>query len=162
MKPGPGLAVLLLLAGCGRGGEPANGAAASTNQIERLSTPKVEEPDPTATARLQPMTAADLTSEGLTGAGCFFTRDERLLLAAVGSDAIIRIGSALRHLVPSAPVGGTGGFFEDRQIGVSVGRTGEQGTLAGEEAMSWPARLTVTNRRTRAETRLAGTWTCGS
>ncbi len=161
MKAGAILAVLLL-AGCGRSGEPANGAAADTNQIERLSTPKVEAPDPTATARLQPLTPEDLEREGLTGAGCFFTRDERLLLAAVGSDSLIRIGGALRHLVPSAPVGGTGGFFEDRQIGVSVGRTGEEGTLAGEEAASWPARLTVTNRRTRAETKLAGTWTCGS
>ena len=149
----------ILLAACGPADAP-NGAAA-TNQIERLSSPKVEEPDPTASARLQALTPADLEREGLLGAGCAFTRDGQTLLVSVGSDSLVRIAGELRHLIHSAPVGGTGGFFEDRQISVSVGRTSETAE-ARDEASSWPARLTVTNRRTEAQVELRGVWTCGA
>ena len=37
---------------------------------------------------------------------------------------------------------------------------GEETTL--DEASSWPARLTVTNRRTEIELELRGTWSCGA
>ena len=154
------LGLTLVLAGCGSRGEQPNGAA-DTNQIERLATPRVEKPDPQASVRLQVVTDQDLETEGLLGAGCHFLRDDQMLLAAVGSDALVRHAGELRHLVPSAPVGGTGGFFEDRQLSVSVGRTDEDGTAAGE-ATSWPARMRITNRRTGAQLRLRGVWTCGA
>ena len=159
MKVAPLLA-LLLVAGCGSGGGEAEGSA-NTSQIERLSTPKVKQPDPRATAQLQPVTAEDLLQEGLVGAGCTFRRDGAILIASVGSDALVRHAGELRHLVHSAPVGGTGGFFEDRQLSVSVGRTSEE-AAADAEASSWPARLTVTNRRTEAQVELRGVWTCGA
>ena len=149
----------LLLAACGPADAP-NGSAV-TNQIERLSTPRVDKPDPSATARLQPLTPDDLEREGLLGAGCAFTRDGQMLLVSVGSDSLVRIAGELRHLIHSAPVGGTGGFFEDRQISVSVGRTDETAEV-GDEASTWPARLTVTNRRTEAQVELRGDWTCGA
>ena len=151
---------LLLPGGCDRPAAEADGGA-SANQIERLSRPRVEKQDPQASARLQPITLADLEREGLLGAGCDFSSEGRTLLAAVGSDAIVRIEGALRHLVHSAPVGPTGGFFEDRQLSVSVGRTGERAT-AGGEASAWPARITVTNRRTEVQREMAGTWSCGA
>jgi len=157
MKRGALLA--LLLAGCGPGGAGGEGAA-DTNQIERLSTPKVEKPDPTASAQLQVLTPADIEGEGLLGAGCAFTRDGRILLAAAGSDALVRHAGQLRHLIHSAPVGATGGFFEDRHLSVSVGRTSEA-AAAGETA-GWPARITITNRRTEAQVELRGVWTCGA
>ena len=154
-----GLAWLSLLAACGP--QPSETTNASAAQIERLSTPKEEKTDPLASARLQPMAAIDLEAEGVLGAGCAFRAGDQLLLATAGSDALVRIGGELRHLVQSAAVGETGGFFEDRQISVSVGRTEGEGTTLGE-ASSWPARLTVTNRRTEAELELRGTWTCGA
>ena len=153
------LLALLLLAGCGESG--TGNRAATANQIERLSTPKVEKQDPRASARLQPITPEDLEREGLAGAGCDFSGEGRLLLAAVGSNAIVRIEGEIRHLLHSAPVGPTGGFFEDRQLSVSVGRTAESGTTAGE-AGSWPARVTVTNRRIEIQQEMAGIWTCGA
>ena len=152
--------VLALLAGCGSGGGDAGGSA-DTNQIERISTPKVEKADPRATAQLQPVTTEDLEREGMLGAGCAFTREGRILIASVGSDALVRHAGELRHLIHSAPVGATGGFFEDRQLSVSVGRTSEE-AAAGGEASSWPARITVTNRRTEAQVELRGVWTCGA
>ena len=154
-----GLAPVLLLAACGaEAPEPGN---ATADQVERLSTPKVEKADPRASARLQPLAAIDLESEGVLGAGCEFRREGQLLLVAAGSDALVKIAGELRHLVHSAPVGETGGFFEDRQLSVSVGRTEGAGTTL-DEASSWPARLTVTNRRTGAEFELRGTWSCGA
>jgi hypothetical protein len=174
MRRGPVLAALLLLAGCGSAGETANGAA-DANQIERLAKPRVEKSDPRATARLQRLTREDLEREGLLGAGCSFSRDGQLLLAVVGSDALVRIAGQRRHLIHSAPAGATGGFFEDRQIAISVGRTDEgdgppdtgsgpgQGTgsaPAPAGGTGWPARLKVVNRRTEAEVELRGVWTC--
>ena len=160
MKPVVLLSCLALLAACGSGDDPPNGAA-DTNQIERLATPRQPKADPQASVRLQVLTVQDLQLEGLIGAGCYFVREGQMLVAAVGSDSLVRIGGELRHLVPSAPVGGTGGFFEDRQLSVSVGRTEEAGTAAGE-ATSWPARISITNRRTGAQLRLRGVWTCGA
>ena len=153
------LLALLLLAGC-REQAPGQGNA-TANQIERLSAPRVEKADPRASARLQPLTLEDLDREGLTDAGCDFSSEGRTLLAAVGSDAIVRVENILRHLVHSAPVGPTGGFFEDRQLSVSVGRTAEGGPAAGE-AGAWPARVTVTNRRTEVQQQMTGLWTCGA
>ena len=150
----------LSLAGCGSAADEAKGSA-DGNQIARLARPKVVRQDPSATARLQTLTNEDLEREGLTGAGCAFRREGRLLLAAVGSDSLVRISGQRRHLIHSAPVGATGGFFEDRQISVSVGRTDANGA-PGDGGMTWPARLKVVNHRTEAEVELHGFWTCGS
>lgn len=150
----------LMIAGCAP--EAPEEANATADQVERLSTPKAAKSDPLASSRLQPLAAIDLEREGLLGAGCEFRDgDDRLLLVATGGDAMVKLGGELRHLVQSAPVGATGGFFEDRQLSVSVGRTDGAGTTEGE-ASSWPARLTVTNRRTETELELNGTWTCGA
>ena len=153
------LLLVMPLAACGGGGETS--ANVSANQIERLATPRVVKADPRASARLQPLTPADLEREGLIGAGCDFSNEGRLLLAAVDSNAIVRIQGEMRHLVHSAPVGPTGGFFEDRQLSVSVGRSSEEGMRRGE-VTSWPARITVTNRRTEVQQQMTGLWTCGA
>lgn len=153
------LVAAMFVAACGADG--GAGGNATENQIEKLSTPRVEKADPGETARLEPLTPQDLEREGLLGAGCAFSSEGRTLLAAVGGDAVVRIQGELRHLVPSAPVGPTGGFFEERQLSVSVGRTA--GTpIAAEEAGSWPARITVTNRRTEGRQEQSGLWTCGA
>ena len=60
-------------------------------------------------------------------------------------------GSAAQtlHFTHSAPVGPSGGFFEDRQVSISVGRTDPPKRRRGD-VIGWPARITVTNRRTGA------------
>ena len=154
------LAILLLTAGCGEPGIVSEDRGVTQNQIERLSTPEVENPDPQAPARLQPLKRADVAEAGLAPPVCAFGRDGRMLLAADAGDAIARIGGTLRHLVHSSPAGPTGGFFEDRQISISVGRTGE--VAPGEAgAGRWPGRITATNRRARAQVELDGVWQCG-
>jgi len=152
--------LILLAAACGSADDEPVGNAADSNQIERLATPRVEKADPQASVRLQAITDADVQSEGMAGAGCLFVRDGRMLLASAGSDALIRIAGELRHLVHSAPVGPTGGFFEDRQLSVSVGR--DRDAPAARGSPSGPARITITNRRTEAQIELRGAWTCTS
>ena len=152
-----GLALALLLAGCGQGGEAPRGGA-NENQITRLSTPVKEEVDPNATARIAPLGPADLAA--LAPIACDFSRDGRVLLAANPADAVARIAGSLRHFNQSSPISITGGFFEDRQISISVGRTAAP--QPGEsEVGSWPGRMTITNRRTNAEVKLDGAWRCG-
>jgi len=157
----PAAAILALLAaGCGQRDDiVSEDRGVTRNQIERLSTPEVENPDPQAPARLQPLKRADVAAAGLAPPVCAFGRDGRMLLAADAGDAIARVGGTLRHLVHSSPAGPTGGFFEDRQISISVGRTGE--TAPGEGAAGrWPGRITATNRRARAQVELDGVWQC--
>ena len=161
MRPFLAVAALLLPA-CGSGAERGGEAdgAASTNQIERLSTPEQDKQDRRASVRLQPLTLADLDREGMVGTGCDFSRERQMLLASVGSDAVVKIEGEIRHVIHSAPVGPTGGFFEDRHLSISVGRTDEGAGPDGTTA--WPARITITNRRAEVQLELQGVWTCGS
>lgn len=151
----------LLLAGCGdRDG--AGNEGPSENQIARLSTPKVEEVvDRQAAARPQPLALADLERAGMAAPACEFGRDGRRLFAVSATDALARIGGVIRHFAHASPAGPTGGFFEDRQVSVSVGRVGQVPTGEGA-AGAWPARITVTNRRADAQVELEGVWRCGA
>ena len=151
---------LLLLSGCGEEEKGEGAPPADINQIERLSTPEDEEQDPQATARLQPLTAEDIAQAGLTVHGCSFRSGAALLVATGDSDSIARIGGRVVHLVQSSPVGPSGGFFEDRGLSISIGRTDAE--AAGTAGVASAARATVTNRRTEAQTRLTGIWSCRS
>ena len=149
----------LLLAGCGHEVPVSNGGA-NEAQIERLSAPKVEVVDTHAAARPQPLTIIDLARSGMAGPPCDFSREGHMLLAVSEGDAIANVAGLLRHFAHASPAGPTGGFFEDRQISISVGRIGE--VVPGEGASGrWPGRLTVTNRRAHAQIELDGVWRCG-
>jgi hypothetical protein len=152
------LLLALVLAACGNGEDTR--ANVTAEQIERLALPPETKSDPLAAVRLEPIASADLEREGVVGVGCAFTRDRRLLLATAGSNAVVRIGGTVRHLVNTGPIGPSGGFFEDRQLTVSVGRTSAAGT-GGDEAGSWPAHLRVGHRRGEVHREYRGVWTCG-
>jgi hypothetical protein len=154
-----GLILCLLVAGCGHEASVPNGA--NEAQIERLSTPKQEVVDTQAAARLQPLALADLDQAGMAQPACDFSNERGMLLAVSPADAIARVAGVLRHFAHSSPAGPSGGFFEDRQISISVGRVGE--VEPGEGAAgSWPGRITATNRRARAQIELDGVWRCGT
>jgi hypothetical protein len=156
----PAALLCLLLVGCGHKVPVSNGSA-NEAQIQRLSTPQVPVVDTQAGARLQPLTRIDLARAGISGPPCDFSRDGRLLLAVSAGDAIANVAGIVRHFAHASPAGPTGGFFEDRQVSISVGRVGE--VTPGEAASgSWPGRITVTNRRAHAQTELEGTWRCGA
>ncbi len=141
------VAAACLLAGCDAGGN----RAAETDQIERLSRPQNVTVPSGNPAGLLPLTPEDLAGEDYAGAPCAFTADGRLLLAASGEGALARLEDGLRHLVPSGPVGPSGGYFEERQVSVSIGRDAD-----GEGA----ARARVTHRRAEAQEDIMGDWTC--
>ena len=148
----------MLMTGCSIAPEQASGPPLDTNQIEKLSTPAVSvEEDPQAGARLMPLTPSDLQTAQASAQGCSFRSNGALLLATWGSDSIARIDGSIIHLVHSSPVGPSGGFFEDRQVSISVGRT-QAGTF--DSRVGAPARATITNRRTHAQVELTGAWAC--
>ena len=150
---------LLLLAACNHEVPVSNGGA-SEEQIQRLSTPKVVVVDTQAPARPQPLTRIDLARAGMGGPPCDFSRAGQMLLAVSPGDAIANVAGLVRHFTHASPAGPTGGFFEDRQVSLSVGRVGA--VQPGEGAAgSWPARLTITNRRAHAQVELEGVWRCG-
>ena len=149
----------LLMVGCGDRVKVDNGAV-NTAQIERLSTPQEPVVDTQAAARMQPLDTIDLARAGMGTPACDFTRYGQMLLAVSPSDALARVAGTLHHFAHASPTGPTGGFFEDRQISVSAGRTGA--VVPGEGMRgSWPGRITVTNRRAHAQLELDGTWHCG-
>jgi hypothetical protein len=153
------LVLCLLVAGCGHEVAVDNGPA-NTEQIERLSTPQEPVLDTQAAARLQPLGRSELAQAGLATPLCAFTRFGATLLAVSQSDAIARVAGVLHHFAHASPAGPTGGFFEDRQVSISVGRTGA--VVPGEGTHgSWPGRITVTNRRAHAQIELDGNWRCG-
>jgi hypothetical protein len=150
-------ALSLLLAGCG-GGPVGENAGVTANQLERLATARPEvAPDPQLPARPQPLARADLEGAGMPQPACDFSKNGHVLLAATASDAIARVDGRLTHFNHSSPVGPTGGFFEDRQLSISVGRVAETTGRAGR----WTARMTATNRRANAQVEIVGTWRCG-
>jgi hypothetical protein len=154
-----GLALCLLVAGCGQD-VPVSKGGANEAQIQRLSTPKEEVVDTEAAARLRPLTLAELDQAGLISPMCDFSRNGRMLLAVSSADAIATVAGTLRHFAHSSAAGPTGGFFEDRQVSISVGRVGAVNPGQGA-AGSWPGRITVTNRRAHAQIELDGVWRCG-
>jgi hypothetical protein len=150
----------LLVAGCG-GSTGGQNAGIGTNELARLSTPEVEpEVDAQLAARPQPLAGADLQREGMPNPVCDFSSGGHVLLAATAADAIARIDGRLLHFNHSIPLGATGGFLEDRQISISVGRTSETDPETGDSGR-WAGRITVTNRRARARVELNGVWRCG-
>ena len=149
---------LIGLAGCGRDDGEEVAAAPDTNQIERLSTPPETVEDPQAGARLEPLTEQDIAAAGIGPSHCGFSSNGVLLLASNGSDTIAKIAGEVFHPVPSSPIGPSGGFFEDRGLSISVGRT-EAGAVY-DSAGGAPARATITNRRTRVQAELTGLWAC--
>jgi len=153
---------LLPLAACGEG-RSGGDAKVDTNQIERLSRPKIEpQQDPQITARPQPLTGADLRGAGMSDPPrCDFSVDGHRLFAAQGGDAIARINNLLLHFDQSSPAGPTGTYVTDRQLSISIGRTDDTDP-GGTDDDRWPARLTATNRRTDAQVELTGTWRCGA
>ena len=155
-----GLASVLLLLGCEEG-LVSDDRGVTVNQIERVSTPKEEARPPDLVERLQPITREDLERAGLVGAGCNFSSGGRLLLVAASEGALVRFGPQLVRLAGAGPVSPSGGFFEHRQVSVSVGRLSEKDGAADESA-SWPARAIVTNRRTEVVNEIQGVWTCGA
>ena len=157
------LALVLLLAACGGDGQSGAGEMkVDENQLERLSRPKVEQQvDLQLTARPQPLTGADLRGAAMPDPpACDFSSGGHTLFAANRGDAIARVNGALYHFDQSSPAGPTGTFVQDRQLSISIGRTTEIDP-GGTDDDRWPARLTATNRRSRAQVELTGTWRCG-
>ena len=149
--------VLLILASCSAGGDDNLASAPDVNQIERLSTPPEVTDDPQAGARLEPLSSQELAAAGM-GSACGFSSGGALLLAAQGSDTLVKVAGELIHPVQSSPMGPSGGFFEDRRLSISIGRT-EAGAVYDDTGAA-PARATITNRRNEAQVELTGIWAC--
>ena len=150
------LLAALTLAACGS----PDPAALDRNQLERIAAEenRAEPVDPTVL--LQPLDDGDVAAAGLQGERCAFRSAEGArLLAAAGDAAVARIGGDVVHLVASGPVGPSGGFFEERQASVSVGRSRAPDDEAA--GVNWPARATVTNRRSGVQRDYRGSWACG-
>lgn len=143
------LSWIVLAAGCGQ--EKPLPEGPDLDEIQRLSTPSDNSPPPGWSVRLEPL-------EATPGETCRFGAGEHILLASDGVGARARMRGEERRLTLSGPIGPTGGFFEDRQISISVGRVASTG--ASVQGPAQQARLTITNRRTGEEGRIGGIWTC--
>jgi len=152
--------LLLMLAGCRAEGDGHMASAPDLNQIERLSTPPEAVDDPKAGARLEPLSPQDLAGAGMAGVACGFTSGGALLLAARGGDTLIKHSGVLIHLAQSSPMGPSGGYFEERRLRISIGRT--EAGAAYDQTGAAPARAMITDRTNQAQVELTGIWACRS
>jgi hypothetical protein len=143
----PVLLSIALLAGCGRTSPGVNDDNVTTELLERVSKQRNVVEDVGATARLQPLGLMGLI--GNAGSRCRFTRDNLLVFISSGQAGAARINGTTRNLRAEGPVGSTGGFFREGEIGISVG------VERGEAA-----RVVVTNRLTEAREEVTGNWSC--
>lgn len=142
-------AAACLLAGCGA--EEGRNRAPDTAQIRELSTPKNIVAPPENTTELLPLSREDISRAGFGTAPCAFVAEGRLLIVASGESALARFRGGLRRLPPSGLVDLRGAYFEDREIGISIGRD------MNEEG---PARARITDRRAEEQRDMIGDWTC--
>ena len=139
----------LLASGCDSS-PGVNGGNVTGEMIERIAKQQNIVADVSATVRLQPLGPVGVVG-GAGGAPCRFTRDDNLLFIASGETGAARIDGTTRNLRVEGSVGPTGGFFRDREIGVSIG-----------VAQGGAARIVVTNRLTDAREEAIGSWSCES
>lgn len=140
------LIAAVLAAGCDSS-PGVNGANVTTEMIERVAKQQNVVEDVGATARLQPLGPME-TPAGSTP--CTFDRAGEILFFAREGRGVALVNGAVRTLSAEGSVGATGGFFRDREIGISIGV--QQGG---------PARIVVTNRLTETREETTGTWVCG-
>lgn len=140
------LAAIALLAACDRTSPGVDDDKVNTQMLERVAIQGNQAEDRAATARLEPLPAAEMPGEG---AACAFLRDGRVLVIAMGNGARARIAGATRTFRAAGPVGAAGGFWRDRELAISIGI---------EPGQSPRAR--VTNRLTEAQEDHSGQWQC--
>lgn len=154
----------LALAACGSDEAPVVNAADVANVVENIA----EVPDPAAKddapppPALQPLAQSELAATIASGAGCDFSAGGEPLFVAAGPAGVAKVNGQVVRFAAEGPVGATGGFYTAGRLRISVGRTSEAGTAAGETT-SWPGRLSLTDRSTDAHPlEVAGMWRCGA
>jgi len=147
------LVTLLALAACGRSGDqdasqpppaPAAAPAAATQPAGPLD-------------QLSPEAYDNARS---LGAGCDFSQGGPPLLVALEEGAIVSRGGRPVTLRAESRFDPTGGFFVGGPLRISIGRTAEAGTEAGENGR-WPAQLRLNDDSRDLSVTIQGYWSCG-
>ena len=161
MKAVAAAAAMLVLSACGASEQGQSNA--SLSDIANVSGLELETEDvpPVPAPRLEPLSRAEIEREISAGAGCDLSRDGRILLVAVGGEAIAKADGRIVRLRAEGSVEPNGAYFASDALRVSIGRASQEGR-ALDETTSWPARAAVSSPASDAPDEFDGSWTCGA
>ena len=151
--------MVLLLAACG---SSEHGEGLTPEQMNALglgSNRSVEAPPSPDMIGLDPLNADDMASMA-ERPSCMLRVGGQPVLAAAQYSATVKRYGEVTQLRVDGPVGGTGGFFQNEVISISVGRPRDR--AAPDQMASGPARARLNDRRRGTSSEVEADWSCGS
>ena len=148
----PAAALLLLLPGCRRQAEEPD-ASPSPVALQQAMRGNVAEGKPPP-LRIAPLRPEDGRALGAR-ASCRLTRGADTYILAGGGAAVARVDGQVRRLPQAGAVDGTGAFFRDPAVSISIGAPDPRlGTGS--------AGVTLSGAGTDPPQKTEGIWSCGS
>ena len=160
------LALVLLASACGPELSPAQKAAEDAKAVAMVEAAQDRHP-PLRPLAPQPLTAQDIERGQLFGAGCGFepAGGTQPILLARAKRAVMKLEQRPTSFA-SDPGGvqlplGTWEHYVGKGLSLRIAKAEGNGLGGGDEAMQWPARLTVRDQYDRIVYVGEGTLRCG-
>ncbi|HEY0326310.1 MAG TPA: hypothetical protein VGC46_10110 [Allosphingosinicella sp.] len=153
------LGAVLMLAACGPSEQDRGLSEEEINALGLGSNKSAEVLPTPATIGLDTLAADDLTAANVRPI-CMLRIGGEPVLAAEQYRAIVSRHGRRIELRVEGPVGGTGGFFQNDAISISVGRPYDR--TEPNQVATGPARARLNDRQRGTSNEVDADWSCGS
>ena len=149
----------LLAAACGPSEQGRGLTEEEINALGLGGNVSAERAPTPATIGLDPLTPDDIAGANIRPS-CVLRVGGEPVLAAEQYDAVVSRYGQRTALRVEGPVGDTGGFFQNDDISISVGRP--QDRADPDQLPTGPARARLNDRRRGTSNEVEADWSCGS
>ena len=153
------VSLALLLAACGPSGQERGLSEEEINALGLGHNASTEKAPTPSSIGLDPLAPEDLVAANMRP-GCMLRVGGQPVLAAEQYRALVNRYGQRTELSVDGPVGATGGFFQNQNISVSVGRPYDRADP--DQLPSGPARVRLNDRRQNTSTEVEADWSCGN